>query len=68
VVPSTVTENGTVVSPVRGLGGVWRSSARELDRDGWKADMDNLEEELIEVLNVGCSVVAARNTFSAVVV
>ena len=63
--PSTVTENGMVVSPVRGLGGVWRSSAVELDREGWKADM---EKELIEELNVGCSVVAARNTFSLVVV
>ena len=66
--PSTVTENGMVVSPVRVLGSVWRSSERELDRDGWKTDMENLEEELIEELNVGCSVVAARNTFSAVVV
>ena len=68
--PSTVTENGTVVSPVRGLGGgVWRSSAgEELDREVWKADMENLEEESIEELDVGCPVVAARNTFSAAVV
>ena len=41
--PFTVTENGTVVSPVRGLGGGdWRRSAKdELDRDGWKADREN---------------------------
>ena len=56
MVPSTVTENGTVVSPFRGLGGGdWRSSAwEELDRDGWKADMENLEEESLEELEVCC--------------
>ena len=68
VVPSEVTENETVVSPVRVFGGVWlNSSADELVKKNWNAEpsTEQLEEMVFGCLVVVAVVVAvvAANTF-----
>ena len=73
VVPSEVTENETVVSPVRVFGGVCLATAEEeLVKKNWNAEpsAEQLEEMVFGCLIVVNTVlvVVAKNTVSAVVV
>jgi len=64
-VPSEVTENDTVVSPLRVFGGVWlNSSADELVKKNWNAEPST---EQLEEIVFGCLVVVAAVAVVAVV-